>query len=46
MVGIFNKKQVYDSVFMGQKMLPKLGIALSMFLMSFSIYFCLAVHVS
>jgi len=43
---VFNKKQLYDSVFTGNENASKnLNCILSMFLMSFNIYFCLVIHV-
>jgi len=44
---IFNKKQMYSSVFMGKEVAYKnLNCILLMFLTSFNIYFCLVMHVS
>jgi len=43
---VFNKKQMYDSVFAGKEIAYKnLSCILSMFLTSFIIYFCLVMHV-
>jgi len=43
---VFNKKQMHDSVIKGKEIAYKnLNCILSMFLMSFNIYFCLVMHV-
>jgi len=46
MFDVFNKKQIYDSVFTGQENASKnWNCIISMFLTSFNIYFCLVMHV-
>jgi len=43
---VFNKKQMHDSAFTRQENASKnWNCIISMFLMSFNIYFCLAMHV-
>jgi len=43
---VFNKQQMYDSVFTGKEIAYKnLNCILLMFLMNLSIYFCLVMHV-
>jgi len=46
MFNIFNKKQMYDTVLMGQENAStNWNCIISMFLMSFNIYLCLVMHV-
>jgi len=46
MFDIFYKKDIYDSVFTGKENASKnWSCIISMFLMSFNIYFCLVMHV-
>jgi len=45
-LGVFNKKQMYDSLFTGKKNASKnWDCIILMFLTSFNIYFCLVMHV-